>query len=117
MSDSEYRNRLREWVDKSGEGMRSDDATWQSFSQGIHYLSADFHDPATYSELNKVLAGWDTARATGGNRIFYLSTAPGEYVEIIQNLGAAGMARDNSEDSGWSASSSKSPSAGTSHRL
>src|SRR5213076_667216 len=34
----------------------------------------------------------------GGNRIFYLATAPSDYVDIIRNLGSAGMAR---EGSGW----------------
>src|SRR5579875_1707341 len=40
----------------------------------------------------------DHERGTGGNRIFYLSTPPSQYPEIIQNLGAAGL---NKSRKGW----------------
>jgi len=98
MKDEEYRSRLREWVDKAEEAAPSDPETWEPFSQGIYYLPANFHDAAMYARLKEVLAAYDTRRGTGGNRIFYLATAPSDYVDIIRNLGSAGMAR---EDSGW----------------
>ena len=40
----------------------------------------------------------DQERGTNGNRIFYLSTPPSQYPEIIQNLGAAGLNRNRK---GW----------------
>src|SRR5947207_2542557 len=89
---------MREWVDKEEERAPSDPGTWERFSQGIYYLPANFHDAAMYARLKEVLASYDTRRGTGGNRIFYLATAPSDYVDIIRNLGSAGMAR---EDSGW----------------
>ena len=98
MKDEEYRSRLREWVDKAEEAAPSDPETWEPFSQGIYYLPANFRDAAMYARLKEVLAAYDTRRGTGGNRIFYLATAPSDYVDIIRNLGSAGMAR---EDSGW----------------
>src|SRR5437867_2103785 len=98
MKDEEYRSRLREWVDKAEEAAPSDPETWEPFSQGIYYLPANFHDAAMYARLKEVLSEYDTRRGTGGNRIFYLATAPSDYVDIIRNLGSAGMAR---EDSGW----------------
>src|SRR5213594_2512695 len=101
MTDEEYRSMLREWVDKSGEAAPSDPATWAPFSQGIHYLPANFHDPETYAKLKQTLAGYDAARGTGGNRIFYLATAPSDYVDIIRNLGAADMAREQPDGRGW----------------
>ena len=91
MTDDQYRARLREWVDKEGEGSPSDTETWEPFSQGIHYLPADFHDPGTYQQIKTVLAENDTKRGTEGNRIFYLATAPSDYVDIIRNLGVVGM--------------------------
>src|SRR5437867_642616 len=98
MKDEEYRSRLREWVDKAEEAAPSDPETWEPFSQGIYYLPANFHDAAMYARLKEVLAAYDTRRGTGGNRIFYLATAPSDYVDIIRNLGSVGIAR---EDSGW----------------
>jgi glucose-6-phosphate 1-dehydrogenase len=44
--------------------------------------------------LNKL----DHERGTGGNRIYYLSTPPSQYPDIIQNLGAAGLNRSRK---GW----------------
>ncbi len=101
LSDDEYRTRLREWVDKAGEGGPSDPATWEPFAQGIHYLPANFHEPDSYSRLKQCLAEYDARRGTGGNRIFYLATAPSDYVDIVRNLGASGMAREGVDGSGW----------------
>ena len=36
----------------------------------------------------------DQERGTNGNRLFYLSTPPSQYPEIIQHLGAAGLNRN-----------------------
>jgi glucose-6-phosphate 1-dehydrogenase len=101
MSNEQYRSRLREWVDKSDESPPSDTETWEAFAQGIHYLAADFHDPNTYAQLKSALSLYDQERGTSGNRIFYLSTAPSEYVDIIRNLGAAGLARSAEHGRGW----------------
>src|SRR5947207_14934113 len=91
---------MREWVDKEEEAAPSDPETWEPFSQGIYYLPANFHDAAMYARLKEVLAAYDASRGTGGNRIFYLATAPSDYVDIIRNLGASGMARE-AEGHGW----------------
>src|SRR5436309_2557473 len=101
LSNQDYRSKLREWVDRSGDAAQSDPGTWEPFSQCIHYLPADFHDPETYTKLKETLAGYDAARGTGGNRIFYLATAPSDYVDIIRNLGAVGMAREQSDGRAW----------------
>lgn len=71
---------------------------WESFASGIHYLQSNFHEPAGYEKLAALLNQLDQERGTGGNRIFYLSTPPSQYPEIIQNLGAAGLNRNRK---GW----------------
>ena len=103
MTDDEYRKKLKEWVDKEQEGSpaSADGDNWEAFSKGIYYLSADFHDPATYTKIESKLAEFESQRGTGGNRIFYLSTAPSEYVDIIRHLGKAGMSRPKAEAGGW----------------
>ncbi len=102
LSQEEYRRRLREWADRSPEQTPSDDATWEPFARGISYLSGDLHDPETYDRLRSALNEIDAARGTGGNRIFYLSTPPSEYVAIIRNLGASGLSGGGSNGQGWS---------------
>src|SRR6266567_4087861 len=71
---------------------------WESFASGIRYLQSDFNDPAGYEKLNILLNKLDQERGTGGNRIFYLSTPPSQYPDIIQNLGTAGLSRNRK---GW----------------
>jgi glucose-6-phosphate 1-dehydrogenase len=71
---------------------------WDSFAEGLHYLQSNFTDPAGYEKLAELLNKLDQDRGTSGNRIFYLSTPPSQYPEIIQNLGAAGL---NKNRKGW----------------
>jgi glucose-6-phosphate 1-dehydrogenase len=71
---------------------------WESFASGIRYLQSDFNDPAGYEKLNALLNALDHERGTGGNRIFYLSTPPSQYPEIIQHLGTMGLNRSRK---GW----------------
>ncbi len=100
MSDEQYRSMLRTWIEKET-GPLTDSARWDSFAQGIHYLSADYHDPAVYSGLKSSLSNTEAARKTAGNRIYYLATAPGDYDGIIRNLGQSGMGIEHAEGKGW----------------
>lgn len=71
---------------------------WESFESGIFYLQSDFNDAQGYAKLADKLNELDRTRGTAGNRIFYLSTPPSQYPEIIQQLGAAGLNRNRK---GW----------------
>ncbi|HXR64921.1 MAG TPA: glucose-6-phosphate dehydrogenase [Ktedonobacteraceae bacterium] len=72
---------------------------WESFESGIYYLQSDFNNPEGYTKLAEKLNELDRTRGTGGNRIYYLSTPPSQYPEIIQQLGAAGLNRNRK--GGW----------------
>ncbi len=101
LADADYRNLLREWVDRSAEEERSDPATWKPFAERIHYLSANYNDPAVYDKIKEALAGFDRTRVTAGNRIFYLATSPADYAGIIGNLGRCGLAREYVDGAGF----------------
>ncbi len=101
LSDADYREVLRKWVDSSTEEERSDPETWNPFADGLHYLSADYHDPSVYPQIKEALAAFDQTRGTGGNRIFYLATAPSDYAGIIRSLGDSGLAREHVDGAGW----------------
>jgi glucose-6-phosphate 1-dehydrogenase len=76
-----------------------DDTLWASFAEGIFYVQSSFDDPAGYEALARRLTELDEQRGAGGNRLFYLATPPESYSTIIQQLGAAGLAR--SPSGGW----------------
>jgi glucose-6-phosphate 1-dehydrogenase len=97
MSDDQFREKMRESVQKYLEDSPFDNDVWAGFSQGLYYMAGDDHDPATYAQLATRLAGIEQARRTGGNVLFYLSTQPSQYGAAAKGLGAAGLARGN----GW----------------
>jgi len=67
--------------------------------QRLFYERGDFGDPATFLRLRERLAGIDAERQTGGNYLFYLATAPKFFAPIVQQLGTAGLAKQ--EDGRW----------------
>ncbi len=77
---------------------------WETFSKGIHYVQCEFDDTPAYTHLGEMLAELEKERGTGGNRIFYLATAPNYYDDIVSRLGAAGLTQspESSEGMGWS---------------
>lgn len=94
----EYRQQALESINQYSRQKPVNPQVWESFASGIYYLQADFNDPRGYEKLNNLLNLLDHERGTGGNRIFYLSTPPSQYPEIIQRLGAAGLNRSRK---GW----------------
>src|SRR3954447_6996689 len=76
-----------------------EDTLWQSFAEGISYVQASFDNPDGYTALAEKLNELDQQRGASGNRLFYLATPPESYATIIQQLGAAGLAR--SPGGGW----------------
>jgi len=99
LSDGQYRERLRQTFEETHGPLEA--STWEAFARGIHYFSADYHVSETYQRIKKSLAEFDAQRGTDGNRIYYLATAPGDYADIIQNLGAAGLVRERVDGAGW----------------
>ena len=97
-STDEYRQQALESINQYSRQKPVNPQVWENFAAGIHYLQADFNDPKGYEKLNNLLNLLDQERGTGGNRIFYLSTPPSQYPEIIQRLGAAGLNRSRK---GW----------------
>ena len=97
-NDDEYRQQALESINLYSRQKPVNPQVWENFAAGIHYLQADFNDPKGYDRLNNLLNLLDQERGTGGNRIFYLSTPPSQYPEIIQRLGAAGLNRSRK---GW----------------
>ncbi|HZC18247.1 MAG TPA: glucose-6-phosphate dehydrogenase, partial [Rubrobacteraceae bacterium] len=98
MSHDEFRKKLRVALDEQRPGEVSDDV-WDSFRGNIFYLPGDSKKPETYRELKGFLRELDEERRTGGNRAFYLASAPSLVPTIVEKLGEAGM--NEGEDGGW----------------
>lgn len=96
-SDAEFVADLKEAVQRFSP-LTPDAATWQRFSDRIHYHRGDFNDPDAYQRLQATLGSLARQRGTTANHLFYLSTPPSQYEAIIQHLGQAGLAHS---EEGW----------------
>ncbi len=92
MSDEEFKQKLKESL--KGSEPQLSDSLWNSFSQNFHYLAGGYDDPKVYQSLATLLDEFDAENGTSGNRIFYLSTPPNVFENIISNLGAAGLSEE-----------------------
>jgi glucose-6-phosphate 1-dehydrogenase len=62
-------------------------------------LPGEFADPKTYQQLQDLLSTVDKKHGTHNNYLYYLATAPNFFAEIVKQLGAAGLARE--ENGSW----------------
>jgi glucose-6-phosphate 1-dehydrogenase len=96
LSDDEFRSRMHDAVkefseDKSDLG---DQDLWESFARNLHYIAGDVNDPAAYASIKAKL------KSLGQNNVlYYLSTQPSYYEPIVEQLGAAGLAKECPQ--GW----------------
>ncbi|HEX8626581.1 MAG TPA: glucose-6-phosphate dehydrogenase [Catenuloplanes sp.] len=60
---------------------------------GFRYLPGGYDDPDTYRRLGALLDELDEQRGTAGNRVFYLSTPPQAFPQVITGLAQAGLNR------------------------
>jgi len=65
----------------------------------LFYERGDFGDPNTFLGLRDRLAAVDAQSRTEGNYLFYLATAPKFFAPIVQQLGAAGLSKQ--ENGQW----------------
>ena len=97
MSDDQFREKMRESVEKFLEDSPFDEDLWKCFAQGLFYMVGDVSDTAAYGRLAQRLEAIEAERRTGGNVLFYLSTQPSQYAETALGIGNAGLARGK----GW----------------
>jgi len=65
----------------------------------LFYERGDFGDPNMFAKLRDRLAALDAESHTEGNYLFYLATAPKFFAPIVQQLGAAGLSKQ--ENGRW----------------
>jgi glucose-6-phosphate 1-dehydrogenase len=98
MSDQEFRTRVREAVTEFARTKPPSEHVWERFASSLFYLSGDPKDAALYPRLTSTLAELEARRGGPPNRLFYCSTPPSVYADIVHNIGASGLAR---AEGGW----------------
>ena len=99
LTDKAFQNQLLEGVTNHSQGPEAESRLpWGEFSPRVTYLSGGYDDPETYTRLKRRLEVLDKDQGTGCNRLFYLSTPPTLYSDIISQLGMSGL---NTNETGW----------------
>ncbi len=85
-SNEDFRNEMRKAVDSYSRVQPVDTNTWNSFSESIFYHRSEFDDDKGYEELRNLLDSLDQRLGTQKNRLYYLSTPPSYFAQIIEKL-------------------------------
>ena len=99
MSDDSFRATVGEAAKGISEVGPIDPAKWDAFASNLHYHAGDYSDAQAYTTLAKRLTDLESEKNLGGNRLFYLSTPPEVYPDIIEQLGKAGLSKLANENS------------------
>jgi glucose-6-phosphate 1-dehydrogenase len=99
MTDESFRATIGEAAKTISEVGPIDPAKWDAFSSNLYYSAGEYGDPNSYAQLAKRLAEIDKEKNLGGNRLFYLSTPPEVYPDIVEQLGRAGLAKPSNPNS------------------
>jgi glucose-6-phosphate 1-dehydrogenase len=87
----QLRGSLREFA-----GVKEDDDVARSLAERMYFVGGDFANPETYARLAARVKEIDSA----GGVLFYLAIPPSAYTNVIEHLGASGLAASASS-SAW----------------
>lgn len=94
MQDDEFRQHLREGVDQFSRQTVTSEAKWKKFASRLSYMTADFGEAATFTQLAEAIArdakDWEIKPSI----IFYLAIPPTIIQMVTEGLGKAGLAED-----------------------
>ncbi len=94
MSDDEFRNSLRDGIDKFSRRGKVDNNHWNEFASHLNFMTANFSDAKSYEALSDFLDQQDKDWDVIANRIFYQATPPFLVETIVKHLGEAKICLD-----------------------
>ncbi|NGX60992.1 MAG: Glucose-6-phosphate 1-dehydrogenase 2 [Chlamydiae bacterium] len=102
-SHDQFRDEMHKAVGEFSRVQPVDENLWSTFHNQIFYHQSNFDDGNGYESLKSFLDDLDKQFGTKGNRVFYLSTPPKFFPDIISHLGKHGLIYDtNKEKEKWS---------------
>jgi glucose-6-phosphate 1-dehydrogenase len=93
-----FRKTLSEEVPKYAPA-QIDMKNWDWFKERIYYVKGDFNDPEAYKRLAQQIDEVSGRHDTQGNKFFYMAVAPRFFSVIVQQLGQAGLTKQ--ENNQW----------------
>ncbi len=97
-----FRDTLREGVEANARSA-FDEGVWRDLAGRIHYHRGEYGSREDFQKLRKRLESLTADAGMPPNYLFYLSTPPGQFDHVIEQLGASGLARKGAaHDEPWS---------------
>lgn len=102
-NDETFRSEMQSAISQFSRVKPIDSELWKRFQQQLFYHQADFTADEGYETLKQQLQALDSQFATRGNRVYYLSTQPKEFLPIIEKLKQHGLIYpSDQEQKNWS---------------
>jgi glucose-6-phosphate 1-dehydrogenase len=98
MTDESFRSTIGEAAKTISEVGPIDPQQWSEFANNLYYSPGDYGKPESYEALAKRLKEIREAKDLGGNLLFYISTPPEVYRDIVEQIGKAGLNKPSSPD-------------------
>ena len=99
MEEDAFRRSMHDAVAEFSRRKPIDEAVWDDFASRLHYVSGKFEDPANFTKLRNKLADIDKRNGTRENRLYYLAIPPSLFRVVNDNLAAAGLVAQPTDDS------------------
>jgi glucose-6-phosphate 1-dehydrogenase len=100
-SNEAWREELHSGLEKFSRTKKVDVETWNAFAANVLYCQGEFGEAAAYQRLKEMIHGFDN-EGLRRNQLFYLSTSPSQFAEVVEHLHNAGLLqKDRPESEGW----------------
>ena len=99
MSDDSFRGSIGDAAKNMSEIGPIDPKKWEEFASNLYYQPGEYGRAEDFAKLAQRLKELESEKKLAGNRLFYLSTPPEVYKDIVEQLGKAGLARPTCPDS------------------
>src|SRR5579872_4199441 len=96
MTTEQFRDKFRQDIKQFATGGLNNDLT-EWFNRRLYYLSGEFGDVNSYTQLRDLLTQVDKDHGTQGNYFYYLATAPTFFAPIVQQLGNAKLVTNDKD--------------------
>ena len=94
MTDAQFREHLRRGVDQFSRRGKSQQDSWKTFAENLHFETADLTNTEVYQTLARRLEEQDKSWDMQANRIFYLALPPDMIEPVTRRLADVHLNQD-----------------------
>jgi glucose-6-phosphate 1-dehydrogenase len=98
--DEKFRDQMHSAIEQFSRSGPPTEPLWSDFAKRLSYVSGTFDDASGFHKLREKLEENDRELGTAGNRLFYLSTPPSVFAQIVDMLDQAGLGPHENKQ-GW----------------